>query len=130
MRVRNQPIERRIAAVGGTLQTWPVADRMNATNRGVTRWRAEDRENTRGYTSLVSWKAMRMKMDALKVCCRWHHLKATGGVALLVGTWLTLVNQADVIASQGLDIPVLLKVVVNYLTPFIVSNVGLLARKV
>ena len=67
---------------------------------------------------------------ALTVCCRPHHLKATGTVALLVGTWLTLVNQADVIATNGYDIAVLLKVIVNYLTPFIVSNAGLLARKV
>ena len=71
-----------------------------------------------------------MKMDALKVCCRWDHLRATGGVALLVGTWLTLVNQADVIATQGLDVAVLLKMIVNYLTPFVVSNIGLLARKI
>ena len=71
-----------------------------------------------------------MKLDTLKVCCRWEHLKATGGVALLVGTWLTLVNQADVIAIQGFDVAVLLKIIVNYLTPFVVSNAGLLARKV
>lgn len=70
-----------------------------------------------------------MRMDALKVCCRWEHLKATGGVALVVGTWLTLVNQADVIATQGVGVAALLKVMVNYLTPFVVSNIGLLARK-
>lgn len=70
-----------------------------------------------------------MWVDAFKVCCQWDHLKATGGVALLVGTWLTLVNQADVIATQGFDIVLLLKVIVNYLTPFVVSNAGLLARK-
>lgn len=68
--------------------------------------------------------------SALTVCSRPDHLKATSGVALLVGTWLTLVNQADVIATQGLDIAVLLKVIVNYLTPFVVSNAGLLSRKV
>ena len=67
--------------------------------------------------------------SALTVCCRPDHLRATGGVALLVGTWLTLVNQADVIATQGFDVAVLLKVIVNYLTPFVVSNAGLLARK-
>ncbi len=66
--------------------------------------------------------------SALTVCCRPDHLKATGGVALIVGTWLTFVNQADVIATQGFDIAVLLKVMVNYLTPFVVSNAGLLAR--
>ncbi len=67
--------------------------------------------------------------STVTVCCRPDHLKATGGVALLVGTWLTLVNQADVIATQGFDTAVLLKVIVNYLTPFVVSNAGLLARK-
>ena len=67
--------------------------------------------------------------STVTVCCRLDHLKATGGVALLVGTWLTLVNQADVIATQGFDTAVLLKVIVNYLTPFVVSNAGLLARK-
>jgi len=70
-----------------------------------------------------------MIRHALKVCCRWEHLKTTGGVALLVGSWLTLVNQADVIAEQAIDGAIMLKVAVNYLTPFIVSNVGLLVRK-
>ena len=70
-----------------------------------------------------------MRMDALKLCCRWEHLRATGGVALIVGTWLTLVNQADVIATHGFEIGLLMKVIVNYLTPFVVSNIGLLARK-
>lgn len=67
-------------------------------------------------------------LAAVKVCCRWHHLKATGGIALLVGTWLTLVNQADVIATQGFDTTLLVKIALNYLTPFVVSNLGLLAR--
>lgn len=70
-----------------------------------------------------------MRRNAFNVCCRWEHLKATGGIALLMGTWLTLVNQADVIATHDLDIVLVLKVAVNYLTPFVVSNVGLLARK-
>jgi hypothetical protein len=70
-----------------------------------------------------------MGVEAIRICCRWDHLKATGSVALLVGTWLTLVNQADVIAADGTDGTVLLKVFVNYLTPFVVSNIGLLSRK-
>ncbi|MBI3042281.1 MAG: hypothetical protein HYY78_05595 [Betaproteobacteria bacterium] len=70
-----------------------------------------------------------MIKHALNVCCRWEHLRATGGVALLVGSWLTLVNQADIIAAQGVDAVILLKVVINYLTPFVVSNIGLLVRK-
>ena len=71
----------------------------------------------------------RRLLRALKVCCRWNHLKATGGIALLVGTWLTFVNQADVIAAQGLDSALLVKIALNYLTPFVVSNLGLLSRR-
>lgn len=70
-----------------------------------------------------------MKMNAIKVICRRDHLKSTGGVALVVGTWLTVVNQSDVIATHGLNVVMLLKVLVNYLTPFVVSNLGLLSRK-
>lgn len=70
-----------------------------------------------------------MLMKALRVCCDWQHLKTTGGIALIVGTWLTFVNQADVIAAKGVDAILLLKIALNYLTPFVVSNIGLLARK-
>lgn len=70
-----------------------------------------------------------MIKHALNICCRWDHLRATGGVALLVGSWLTLVNQADVIAAQGIDAIIVIKIVINYLTPFVVSNIGLLARR-
>jgi len=68
-------------------------------------------------------------MQMFKVCCSWSHLKATGGIALVVGTWLTFVNQADVIAAHGLDSRLLIKIALNYLTPFVVSNLGLLARR-
>ena len=67
---------------------------------------------------------------SLEICCQWTHLRATGSVALLVGSWLTLVNQGDVIALQGIDLPVLIKIAINYLTPFVVSNIGLLSRRV
>jgi hypothetical protein len=70
-----------------------------------------------------------MVMETLKIRCNPRHLKATGGVALLVGTWLSVVNQGDVIVSHGLDEAVLLKLLVNYLTPFVVANIGLLSRK-
>ena len=67
--------------------------------------------------------------SGIRVCCRCDHLRVTGGVALIVGTWLTAINQADMILSHGFSVVILLKVLVNYLTPFIVSNAGLLARK-
>ena len=74
-------------------------------------------------------QAGRPLAEALRVCCRWNHLKATGGIALVVGTWLTFINQADVIAAHGLDAALWIKIALNYLTPFVVSNAGLLARR-
>lgn len=70
-----------------------------------------------------------MIANSLRVCCQWRHLKATGGIALIVGTWLTVVNQADIILAKGIDGALLLKITINYLTPFVVSNLGLLSRK-
>lgn len=47
-------------------------------------------------------------------------------VAVVVGTWLTAVNQGGVIASGSIP---WLKVMLNYLTPFIVASVGFLAAR-
>jgi hypothetical protein len=65
----------------------------------------------------------------LKVVCDRHHLRKTGFIALVVGSWLTFVNQADILAAQGLTRLVALKILLNYLTPFVVANLGLLSRK-
>jgi hypothetical protein len=47
-------------------------------------------------------------------------------IALVVGTWLTAVNQGS--AILGGDLP-WLKVVLNYLTPFVVASLGYLAAR-
>lgn len=65
----------------------------------------------------------------LAICCAAEHLRATGVIALCVGTWLTLVNQADVIGSEGLGGSMSLKILLNYLTPFVVANLGVISRK-
>lgn len=65
---------------------------------------------------------------ALRICCRPDHLRKTGSIALLVGTWITFVNQADAIIDHGITAGVLFKLAMNYLTPFVVSNLGLLSR--
>jgi hypothetical protein len=56
------------------------------------------------------------------------HLRRTGTIALAVGTWLTLVNQGDVLFSGVWSAALAGKIVLNYLTPFTVSNLGLLSR--
>jgi hypothetical protein len=49
-----------------------------------------------------------------------------GRIAVVVGTWLTLMNQGDRIASG--EIP-WLKVALNYATPFTVATLGFLAAR-
>ena len=47
-------------------------------------------------------------------------------VALVVGTVLSLVNQGDVIAQGAAGAAVVLKVLANYLIPFLTSSTGAL----
>ncbi len=57
------------------------------------------------------------------------HLCRTSGIALLVGSWLTAFNQGDVIVGGLWTRMLELKIVLNYFTPFVVANLGLLSRK-
>jgi hypothetical protein len=45
-------------------------------------------------------------------------------VALVVGTVLSLLNQGDVIVAGRLDRVVTLRIIGNYLIPFVVANLG------
>ena len=65
---------------------------------------------------------------ALKVIVHPPHLRRTGLVALLVGTWLTGINLGDALLSAPLTTALVFKVVMNYFTPFFVANLGLLSR--
>lgn len=65
---------------------------------------------------------------AIDVILARQHLLRTAGTALVVGSWLTAFNQWSVI-WDGLWTPMLiLKITLNYLTPFVVANIGLLSR--
>jgi hypothetical protein len=65
--------------------------------------------------------------DALDFCLRPEHLRRTLTIALVVGTILTAINQADAIARGDATSATLAKAVLNYIVPFVVSNLGLLA---
>ena len=65
----------------------------------------------------------------LEVCGRPSHLRRTGTIALVVGSWLTLFNQGDAIRAGETDTTVFLKILLNYLTPFVVANLGLLSSE-
>lgn len=57
------------------------------------------------------------------------HLRRTGATALIVGTWLTVLNQGDVFWTGELYGWLWVKVALNYLTPFAVANLGLLSKE-
>jgi hypothetical protein len=60
---------------------------------------------------------------------RREHLRRTAKIALVVGTILTLINQADVIIRGDAEALTWVKIILNYCVPFVVSNLGLLAGK-
>lgn len=67
--------------------------------------------------------------EALQICFRREHLRRTVRIALIVGAILTLINQADVIAGGDATGLTWAKVAANFVVPFIISNLGLLAGK-
>ena len=67
--------------------------------------------------------------DAIAICARREHLRRTVAIALVVGTILTLINQADVIIGGDAKALTWVKAGLNYCVPFVVSNLGLLAGK-
>ncbi len=71
------------------------------------------------------------RLDALgeqiRICLRREHLRRTVFIALVVGTILTAINQADVIAAGDAATSTWIKAALNYCVPFVVSNLGLLA---
>lgn len=56
------------------------------------------------------------------------HLRRTGLIALAVGSWLSLVNLGDLLLFGPITAGLLIKLALNYLTPFVVANLGLLSR--
>jgi rhodanese-related sulfurtransferase len=65
--------------------------------------------------------------DALRICLEPEHLRRTLTIAIVVGTILTAINHADVILRGEATWSTVVKAALNYVVPFIVSNLGLLA---
>jgi hypothetical protein len=68
-------------------------------------------------------------MPDARVCLKWEHLRRTGLITALVGTWLTLFNQGDLLLAGAIGPVLLVKIALNYATPFVVANAGLLSRQ-
>lgn len=64
-----------------------------------------------------------------EVCLHPPHLLRTGAITFIVGTWLTLFNQGGLLLAGQFTGGLGVKVFLNYLTPFVVSNWGLIARR-
>jgi len=63
----------------------------------------------------------------VRLCGQARHLRRTSTIAIVVGSWLTLFNQGEVLWAGEVSFALLLKVFLNYLTPFVVANLGLLS---
>ena len=65
--------------------------------------------------------------EALAVCRQRVVLRRTVRIALLVGTILSFVNQGGIILGGDATVVTWLRVLVNYVVPFCVSNAGVLS---
>jgi len=67
--------------------------------------------------------------EAVAYCRRREHLRRTVRIALVVGVVLTAINQLDVILSGDATTATWVKCGLNFVVPFVVSNLGLLSGR-
>lgn len=66
---------------------------------------------------------------ALSYCAQRRHLRSTLRIAAIVGVVLTAINQLDVIVAGNAGTGTWVKCGLNFLVPFVVSNIGLLSGR-
>ena len=66
-------------------------------------------------------------MEAVVLVLRGQTLRTAGPIALIVGTVVSLVNQGDVILSGHAHPVTWLRILVNFVVPFIVASTAYLA---
>lgn len=66
---------------------------------------------------------------ACAYCARPNHVRRTLKIALVVGVILTLINQSGVIFAGHATTVTWVRCGLNFLVPFLVSNLGLLAGR-
>jgi hypothetical protein len=72
---------------------------------------------------------LELARDAVRFCARREHLRRTVKIALVVGLVLTGINEGDVIASGDATAATGVKIGLNFVVPFVVSNLGMLAGR-
>lgn len=56
-------------------------------------------------------------------------LRRAAGIALVVGTIISFVNQSDRLLGADVDGPLAMRLLVNFLVPFIVANLGAITAR-
>jgi len=67
--------------------------------------------------------------EAVRYCARPHRLRRTTRIALVVGLILTAINQLQVILDGHATAATWLRCAANFVIPFVVSNLGVLAGR-
>jgi hypothetical protein len=68
-------------------------------------------------------------VEAYRYCARRQHLRRTIRIALVVGVVLTAINQLDVVLRGDATALTWVKSALNFVVPFVVSNLGLLSGR-
>ena len=68
-------------------------------------------------------------VDAVRYCTQPLRLRRTVRIALVVGVILTAINQLQVIFDGHATVATWLRCAANFVIPFVVSNLGLLAGR-
>lgn len=71
----------------------------------------------------------RALLEASRYCAEPAHRRRTVRIALVVGLILNAINEAAPLAEGRLGIGTWVRVGLNFLVPFVVSNVGLLSGR-
>lgn len=66
---------------------------------------------------------------AVVYCRRPSHLRRTLSTALVVGIVLTAINQGSVLLGGDVGAATYVRCALNFVVPFVVSNVGLLSGR-
>jgi hypothetical protein len=66
---------------------------------------------------------------ACRYCAQREHLRRTASIALAVGLLLTAINQSDVILGGRATPLTWVRCALNFVVPFVVSNLGLLGAR-
>ena len=64
---------------------------------------------------------------AIEICCARPTLRRTLRIAAAVGLVLTAINEGDTIVHGAVSTATAIKMGFNFLVPFVVSNLGVLA---